>query len=167
MKRTVSAFLAGIVFAAGLGLSGMTNPEKVVGFLDVAGPWDPTHAFVMAGAIALHVGAAQWALRAQRPLWASAFRLPRSTTLDARLVVGAALFGVGWGIAGFCPGPALVDLVAPSPSVVTFVAAMLVGVVLVRARGPRLPERLAARPSGSERTRALHPNRSPSRPSAT
>jgi hypothetical protein len=134
MRALASAFFAGIVFAIGLGLSGMTNPGKVIGFLDVAGHWDPSLAFVMAGAIVVHVGAARWALRAPRPLWAGAFALPASTSIDAQLVVGAALFGLGWGIAGFCPGPALVDLVAPSTSVVTFVSAMIAGIAAVRAR---------------------------------
>ncbi len=134
MKRLATALLAGFVFAVGLGLSGMTNPGKVIGFLDVAGHWDPSLALVMAGAIGVHVGAAQWALRAQRPLWASAFARPSSTKVDAQLVVGAALFGLGWGIAGFCPGPAVVDLVAPSASVVTFVATMVAGMLLFRAR---------------------------------
>jgi uncharacterized membrane protein YedE/YeeE len=134
MKKLASAFVAGFVFAVGLGISGMTNPDKVIGFLDVAAHWDPSLAFVMAGAIAVHVGAAQWALRAQRPLWAGAFARSSSTTVDAQLVVGAALFGIGWGIAGFCPGPAVVDLVAPSPSVLTFVAAMIAGMFVFRAR---------------------------------
>jgi uncharacterized membrane protein YedE/YeeE len=135
MKKLASAFAAGLVFAIGLGISGMTNPEKIIGFLDVAGRWDPSLAFVMAGAIGAHVGAAQWALRARRPVEPSALGLPASTGIDAPLVLGAALFGLGWGTAGFCPGPALVDLVAPSTAVVTFVAAMIAGMVVFGARG--------------------------------
>jgi uncharacterized membrane protein YedE/YeeE len=134
MKELACAFVAGVVFAIGLGLSGMTDPDKVVGFLDVTGRWDPSLACVMAGAVAVHVGAAQWALRARRPLWSGAFAVPSFTTIDRRLVVGAALFGLGWGTAGLCPGPALVDLVAPSTSVVAFVAAMVAGMVVFRAR---------------------------------
>jgi uncharacterized protein len=141
MKQLASAFVAGLVFAIGLGVSGMTNPDKVIGFLDVTGQWDASLAFVMAGAIAVHVVAAQWALRARRPLWTVAFTIPRSTRIDAPLVVGAGIFGLGWGIAGFCPGPALVDLVAPSTSVLTFVSAMIAGMVVFRARPHFLPER--------------------------
>jgi len=150
MKKLASAFIAGFVFAIGLGLSGMTNPEKVIGFLDVAGRWDPSLGFVMAGAIALHMGAARWALRAHKPLLASAFSVPGASSIDAQLLVGAALFGLGWGIAGFCPGPALVDLVAPSTSILTFVAATIAGMVLFRARTHFLPE--AAAPTAQIRT---------------
>ena len=87
----------------------------------------------MAGALAVHVGAAQWALRARKPLWATAFSLTPYTTIDARLLAGSVIFGLGWGMAGFCPGPALVDLVAPSAGVVTFVMAMLAGMFVARA----------------------------------
>ena len=134
MKRLLSAFVAGLVFALGLVASGMTNPAKVVGFLDVTGPWDPSLAFVMAGAIAVHAGVARWAARASRPVLAAVFVRPPSAKIDAALLGGAALFGIGWGIAGMCPGPALVDLAAPSESGVTFVVAMLVGIVAFRRR---------------------------------
>jgi uncharacterized membrane protein YedE/YeeE len=127
MKSIALPFVAGIVFALGLGISGMTQPDKVLGFLDVTGRWDPSLALVMVGAIAAHVGAAQWALRARRPLWSSSFAFSRRRRVDAGLVVGSALFGVGWGIAGYCPGPAIVDLANPSTSLVTFVVAMAVG----------------------------------------
>jgi uncharacterized protein len=130
MRELIVALLAGIVFAIGLGISGMTDPEKVLGFLDVAGAWDPSLAFVMIGAIAVHAGAARWALRAPRPLWSSRFFPTARRDLDLRLVVGAALFGVGWGTAGYCPGPAIVDLAAPSPSLMTFVLAMIAGTLL-------------------------------------
>ena len=133
MRKLASAFVAGVVFAVGLGVSGMTNPEKVIGFLDVAGHWDPSLGLVMVGAIAAHVGAAQWALRARKPLWSGAFAFQRGTKIDAQLVVGAALFGIGWGVAGYCPGPAVVDLVAPSASVLLFVASMIAGIVVFRA----------------------------------
>jgi uncharacterized protein len=139
MKRLAAVFVAGVLFAIGLGLSGMTDPNKVLGFLDVAGSWDPSLGFVMAGAIAVHVGVAQWALRARKPLWAPAFSFSPYTTIDARLLGGAVIFGVGWGMAGFCPGPVLVDLVAPSAGVVTFVVAMLGGMFVARA-GLRLRE---------------------------
>jgi uncharacterized protein len=130
MREIIVALLAGIVFALGLGISGMTNPEKVLGFLDVAGRWDPSLAFVMIGAIAVHVGAARWAMRAPHPLWSSRFFPGTRRDLDLPLVVGAALFGLGWGTAGYCPGPAIVDLAAPSPSLITFVLAMVAGTLL-------------------------------------
>lgn len=132
MSRLAIAFAAGVVFAIGLGLSGMTDPCKVLGFLDVAGHWDPTLAFVMAGAIGVHLGPTQWALRARRPLLDDRFDVPQQTRIDATLVAGSALFGVGWGAAGYCPGPALVDLVAPSPGLLVFVAAMVAGTASFR-----------------------------------
>lgn len=134
MKQLIVAAAAGVLFAVGLGISGMTNPEKILDFLDFAGHWDPTLAFVMAGAVAAHLGPAQWALRARRPLLASDFERPSQTTVDGPLVFGASLFGVGWGSVGYCPGPALVDLVAPSSSLLVFVIAMLGGTALFRYR---------------------------------
>jgi uncharacterized membrane protein YedE/YeeE len=133
MKQLAIAFVAGIVFAAGLGISGMTDPDKVISFLDVAGWWDPSLALVMGAAIAVHLGAARWALRAPRPIWSGAFAPTGAAAIDGPLVVGSALFGLGWGTAGFCPGPALVDLVAPTAGLVTFVAAMIAGMVAFRA----------------------------------
>ena len=133
MKRLAVAFVAGIVFAVGLGISGMTDPARILGFLDVAGHWDPSLAFVMVGAIAIHLGPAQWALRARRPLWSDAFALPTRTAVDGRLLAGSILFGIGWGIAGYCPGPAIVNLVAPSRPLLAFVAAMVIGTGVFRA----------------------------------
>jgi uncharacterized membrane protein YedE/YeeE len=133
MPQIAVASVAGVIFAVGLGLSGMTDPRKVVGFLDVAGTWDASLAFVMAGAIAVHVGAAQWALRARKPVLSNGFASTGSSRIDTSLVAGAVLFGLGWGAAGFCPGPALVDLVAPSASVITFVASMVAGMGAYRA----------------------------------
>jgi uncharacterized membrane protein YedE/YeeE len=133
MRQLAVAFVAGVVFAIGLGMSGMTDPDKVLGFLDVGGAWDPSLAFVMGGAILAHVGAAQWSLRAQGPLWSGAFVPTGAAAIDAPLVVGSALFGLGWGTAGFCPGPALVDLVAPSTGLVAFLTAVVVGMAAFRA----------------------------------
>jgi uncharacterized protein len=132
MKQLVIAFAAGIVFALGLGVSGMTDPSKILGFLDVAGHWDPTLAFVMAGAVGVHLGPARWALRAKRPLLAARFERPLQTRIDRALVAGSVLFGIGWGAAGYCPGPAIVDLIDPSPSLLVFVAAMIAGTGLLR-----------------------------------
>ena len=108
--RELAALVCGVVFGAGLLVSGMTNPAKVLGFLDLAGRWDPTLAFVMGGALA--VNAAAWALtrRREAPLFAAAFALPAERRIDRRLLAGAALFGVGWGLCGVCPGPAIAGL---------------------------------------------------------
>ena len=131
MKRTdLVAFAAGLTFAVGLGISGMTQPAKVIAFLDVTGAWDPSLAFVMLGAIGVHLLFARRASSAAAPRFAPAFSLPLATGIDRRLLLGAALFGIGWGIAGFCPGPAVVSVVTLTPSALAFVAAMLVGMGL-------------------------------------
>ena len=134
-----AAFVSGAVFAIGLGLSGMTQPAKVVGFLDVTGEWDPSLAFVMMGAIAVHMMFAVRAKASGAPLLAERYVLPTGRRLDPKLLGGAALFGVGWGISGFCPGPAIVSLVALKTETFAFVGAMLAGMVLhaVRSRGLR------------------------------
>jgi uncharacterized membrane protein YedE/YeeE len=129
MRGQLVPFLAGVVFALGLGISGMTDPRKVVAFLDVAGPtWDPSLAFVMLGAIGVHVGFARWALRARKPLFDTRFYLATQTRVDAALVGGAAIFGLGWGVAGYCPGPAVVAAAAGSGPALLFLASMLAGI---------------------------------------
>lgn len=124
------AFAAGVLFAFGLALSQMMNPAKVLNFLDVAGQWDPTLALVMAGALLVTIPAFHFVLKRPHPLLGARFYLPTKTDLDARLLAGAALFGIGWGIAGFCPGPALAALATGLWPVFGFVAAMTVGVFL-------------------------------------
>jgi uncharacterized membrane protein YedE/YeeE len=141
-RNDVTAFVAGAVFAIGLGISGMTQPDKVRGFLDVTGAWDPSLAFVMAGAIAVHFAFALRAKRALRPLFAESYSFSGKEHVDTPLVVGAAIFGLGWGAAGFCPGPAIVSLVTLSPSSIAFVAAMIGGMFAHRAFAPP-----AAKPS--------------------
>jgi uncharacterized membrane protein YedE/YeeE len=126
------AFAAGTVFALGLGLSGMTRPGKVVAFLDVAGAWDVTLAFVMAGAIAVHIGFALRAKRASAPLLGPRFVLPARDAVDASLLVGASLFGVGWGLQGYCPGPAIVASASGSAVPIVFVASMIAGLLAPR-----------------------------------
>ncbi len=133
MKFLLVSFLSGLVFALGLGISGMTQPAKVIGFLDLFGRWDPSLAFVMGGAIAAHFVFARRAARGGAPRLAPRFELPLQTDIDARLVVGAALFGVGWGLSGLCPGPAVVSSVAGAPGTLVFVAAMLASIFLYRA----------------------------------
>jgi uncharacterized membrane protein YedE/YeeE len=127
---TFFALLAGAVFGIGLILSGMANPAKVLGFLDLAGPWDPSLAFVMGGAILVGVVAFAFARRRTQSLLGLQMRLPTAGELDRRLVGGSLLFGIGWGIAGFCPGPALVALGMGEHKAVIFVVAMLAGMGL-------------------------------------
>jgi uncharacterized protein len=130
MSRTFAALFAGTLFGVGLAVSGMINPAKVVGFLDVAGGWDPTLAFVMGGALLVTIPAFRVILNRPRPVLADGFDLPTKSTLDARLLGGAALFGVGWGLSGFCPGPAVAALTTGLAPVFAFVAAMMAGMVL-------------------------------------
>ena len=128
--KTVSALLAGLMFGVGLALSGMLDPMRVLGFLDVAGAWDPTLAFVLLGAVAVSAAGYQIARRRQHPAFAAQFDIPAGRQIDTPLLVGAAIFGVGWGLAGFCPGPALASLSLGLPKSAGFVATMLVGMAL-------------------------------------
>lgn len=137
--RALFAFAAGLVFGLGLLLSGMADPAKVLGFLDLAGAWNPSLAFVMAGAIAVGALAFAFARRRTQALLGDTIRWPTATAIDRRLLVGALTFGAGWGLAGFCPGPALVALGLGQSKAVVFVLAMLAGMALFelveRARG--------------------------------
>ena len=132
MNRLIAAFMAGLIFAVGLGVSGMTDANKVIGFLNLAGDWDPSLAFVMVGAIGVHMGMYLLILRRQRPLFGEAFHIPTRRDITPQLVGGAALFGVGWGLGGFCPGPGLVSMGGLGASAGVFVAFMLVGMGLHR-----------------------------------
>jgi uncharacterized membrane protein YedE/YeeE len=126
----VTALLAGLVFGLGLIVSGMADPAKVLGFLDLAGAWDPSLAFVMAGAIAVALVAFALARRRTRSLLGLELQLPQGRGIDRRLVLGSLLFGIGWGLAGFCPGPALVALGMGQAKAAVFVLAMLAGMVI-------------------------------------
>lgn len=128
----LSIFVAGLLFGLGLTVSGMSNPGKVIGFLDIAGAWDPTLLLVMGGGVAVTIPAFHWILKRPQPLFAEKFYLPSLKSVDRKLLLGAVLFGLGWGIAGFCPGPALAALVTLNPSVLLFVAAMAGGMLLHR-----------------------------------
>ena len=143
-----TSLLAGLVFGIGLILSGMANPAKVLGFLDLSGRWDPSLAFVMGGAVAVVAVAFFFARRRSVSLLGAAMKLPTARQIDRRLVMGSVLFGIGWGIAGFCPGPALVGLGMGEVKAVVFVAAMLAGMglfeLLERKRQP-LPPALCPR----------------------
>jgi len=130
MNSILAAFVAGLIFAVGLALSGMTQPGKVAAFLDVFGNWDPSLAFVMMGAIAVHTVLYRVIRQRATPLFAPTFSIPTRSDLDSRLIGGAALFGVGWGLGGFCPGPAVTSLVSGQFSVIIFVAAMIAGMFL-------------------------------------
>jgi uncharacterized membrane protein YedE/YeeE len=121
------ALLAGLLFGAGLSLGGMTQPAVVLGFLDLAGAWNPRLLFVMAGAVATTALGYRLAWRARRPWFDDAFKLPVAQQVDARLAFGAALFGIGWGMAGYCPGPALASLGAGMAPVCVLVAMMVLG----------------------------------------
>jgi uncharacterized protein len=136
MRILVSA-IAGLLFGLGLIVSGMADPAKVQNFLDLFGTWDPSLAFVMLGAIAVTFAGYRLAFRRDRPLLADALSLPSKTDIDARLLVGAGLFGIGWGLSGFCPGPAIVSLPLLATGTLVFVPAMLAGMLLARAVGGR------------------------------
>lgn len=127
MKRLIVSYVSGLIFAVGLGVSGMTHPSKVLAFLDFTGAWDPSLAFVMGSGLLVNLVFFRLARRRGTPLFASSFSLPTETAVDRSLIVGASVFGVGWGLGGFCPGPAVVSAVTGATPVVAFVAAMLVG----------------------------------------
>lgn len=132
MRATLPALLTGLVFGAGLALSDMVNPVRVLGFLDVAGVWDPTLAFVMGGAVAASAIGYAVSRRIRAPLFGASFFIPENRMLDRQLIGGAALFGIGWGLVGFCPGPAVAALVSGLWQPWLFVAAMIVGMAVHR-----------------------------------
>jgi len=136
--HSLSAFLTGLLFGVGLILSGMTNPSKVIGFLDLAGAWDPSLAFVMGGAVVVGLIAFRFARRRTAAFLGGAMHIPTSRQLDRRLVLGSLVFGIGWGLAGFCPGPALVSFGAGYDKAAVFVVAMLAGMALYELAERRL-----------------------------
>jgi uncharacterized membrane protein YedE/YeeE len=152
--RELSALSAGLVFGAGLVVSGMTRPEKVLGFLDVFGRWDASLMFVMLGAIGVHFVAYRWIRGRSAPMFAAKFVVPTRRDLDAKLLIGAAIFGAGWGLGGYCPGPGIVSLPGGGASAAVFVIAMLAGMfgtgkletLLARGKQERGPR---ANPSSS------------------
>lgn len=127
LQRYLASLASGLLFGAGLALAGMTRPQKVLGFLDVAGHWDPSLIFVMGGAVTVAAVAFHFILRRSSPLLAPSFDLPKSKAIDLRLMVGAMIFGVGWGLSGYCPGPAIALLAAPDTEALYFLPAMLAG----------------------------------------
>jgi uncharacterized membrane protein YedE/YeeE len=150
MRNVLIAVLSGALFGAGLAVSGMVDPARIRGFLNVFGHWDPTLAFVMGGAVG--VMAAAWMLKArmQKPIYAETFPLPPTGLIDARLIIGSAIFGVGWGLSGLCPGPAIANLAISPRSALIFIGPMLLGmaiqsIVFQRGRISALIEHTPAR----------------------
>ena len=149
--RMLLTYLVGVLFGTGIALSGMANPAKVLNFFDLAGRWDPSLAFVMGGAVTVAFIGYRLVLARNAPVFAPAFDLPVNRRIDARLLAGSAIFGIGWGIAGFCPGGALPALGTLDARVITFVAALVAGIlltrlVLARTTGARLDPRQSVRP---------------------
>lgn len=134
MKIIVS-FITGLIFGLGLILSGMTDPSKVIGFLDLTGVWDPSLAFVMGGAVLVATGAFRIARGRSKALLGDAFRLPTARQIDARLILGGLTFGAGWGLAGYCPGPALTSVAQGGGKPLIFAVAMLAGMALFEIQG--------------------------------
>ncbi|WP_462321240.1 DUF6691 family protein [Halochromatium sp.] len=127
MLGYLAVFLSGTLFAIGLGVSGMTLPQKVIGFLDLGGDWDASLAFVMIGSAGVYLIFYRWIKQRSSPLFDTEFHIPTRNDIDQRLLVGAALFGIGWGLVGFCPGPAMTALVSGHPEALIFFTAMVTG----------------------------------------
>jgi uncharacterized membrane protein YedE/YeeE len=143
MLRLALSLIAGLIFGLGLVIGGMANPAKVQNFLDVAGIFDPSLAFVMGGAVAVTFVGYRLVFRERSPLFADQFHIPTAKELDARILIGPTLFGIGWGLSGFCPGPAITSLPLMAKGTLIFVPAMLAGVGLARfVTRKRLPRRL-------------------------
>jgi uncharacterized protein len=130
--KNASALAAGLLFGLGLAISQMVNPDKVLDFLDVAGSWDPSLALVMGGAVGVAMLAFRFVLKRKQPVFDSEFHLPRMTKVDRRVLAGSAIFGLGWGIGGYCPGPGIAALSAGNVEALVFVAGMALGSVLYR-----------------------------------
>ncbi|HET7764886.1 MAG TPA: DUF6691 family protein [Burkholderiales bacterium] len=130
--RNASALLAGLIFGLGLAISQMVNPKKVLDFLDVSGNWDPSLLLVMGGAVGVAMLAFRFVIGRGQPLFASEFHLPRMTKVDRRVLIGSGVFGLGWGIGGYCPGPGIAALSAGSTDALVFVAGMVLGSLLYR-----------------------------------
>lgn len=130
LMKNMIVFALGLLFAIGLGVSGMTNANKVIAFLDLTDNWDPSLAFVMVGAIGSHLILLRWIRKRSAPRFAEIFQIPTRTDIDTRLIVGALLFGAGWAIGGYCPGPGIVSTMSLSTQSLVFVGSMIVGMLL-------------------------------------
>ncbi|RZM76551.1 DUF6691 family protein [Leptolyngbya iicbica] len=147
MREKGLALIAGLLFGLGLGISQMIDRERVLGFLDIAGNWDPTLAFVMGGAVLVTLISFRFILRRPHPIFSSKFYLPTRNDIDRLLLVGAGLFGIGWGIAGYCPGPAITATVLGIANPFIFLVAMIAGSLTFQAIAPRLASPKSAAPS--------------------
>ena len=132
MKKIIISFVAGIIFAIGLVISGMTNPHVVLGFLDILGQWNPSLAFVMIGAVTFNLISFHFIQKRETPLCSSQFDLPQKTNIDTPLILGSLLFGIGWGVMGICPGPGIVNIVTLHPQALTFGLSLVIGMVLFK-----------------------------------
>ena len=142
--RLLSAFFIGLIFGTGIAISGMMNPAKVLNFFDLAGNWDPSLAFVMAGALAVAIPGYRLTLRRKAPVLAPEFQLPQTTRIDRSLILGSLTFGVGWGIAGFCPGGAIPALGTGRSEAMLYVAALAAGLIAARLMKARQGKRAVA-----------------------
>ena len=131
--KALSAFISGVLFSIGLTISGMTNPANVRGFLDVAGDWNPSLFFVLLAAVIITGIGYRLVWKRSKPLFEPVFSVPTSRIIDARLLTGSAIFGIGWGLIGLCPGPALSSVVSGESAIFVFIAAMLAGMLLQRS----------------------------------
>ena len=129
MRAIIASLICGLLFGLGLLISGMSNPARVLNFLDLSANWDATLAFVMGGAILVAAPGMVWVRKRNKPMFANKFDIPSSKTIDAKLILGSAAFGIGWGISGFCPGPAVVAIASLQTDVLLFVGAMIVGML--------------------------------------
>ena len=149
----ITVFLCGVLFAVGLGISGMTQPAKIIAFLDVTGKWDPSLLFVMGGAVAINMILYRLSMRRSQPVFQDSFIIPSRRKINSRLIIGSSLFGVGWGLSGYCPGPAWVASVNGAMSTLAFLIAMLVGMYLFQMlQAEKLPAGLAEKNVDTEQS---------------
>lgn len=138
MPRSLAAFVCGLLFGLGLAVSGMMNPAKVLNFLDITGTWDPSLLFVMGGAVVVTFIGYRLVFGRERPVFAESFTLPTAKDVDQKLLLGAAVFGIGWGVGGYCPGPALAGLLMGNTQTLIFIGALVVGLLAGRIASDKL-----------------------------
>ncbi|HEY5957818.1 MAG TPA: DUF6691 family protein [Polyangiaceae bacterium] len=151
MRSAVWALISGAIFGIGLCVSQMTDPQKIIGFLDFFGHWDPSLAFVMVAALGVHLPLRIWIERGRRPRYAEKFSVPPKAAVDKNLILGACIFGIGWGAGGYCPGPAIANVASPGGAVIALLGIVL-GIVIHEylVNAPRIPAVETARPSERE-----------------
>ena len=166
MGRNLASLLAGLLFGFGLALSGMTHPQKVLGFLDLTGPWDASLLFVLGGAVGMTLVSFRFILRMGKPMLAERFIITKETHIDRAMILGAILFGIGWGISGYCPGPAIALLASPNWELLAFLPAAILGAVAekyfeLRSQKKQAMQAQAAQPQ-QPATKTRKPDESPS-----